>query len=265
MRVEQLRSHYTQQRERAARLAGELIDIPRRAILLNEIFLDSGGNHTFSTMAAHGALWAFRFFEVGGQLGRIIAWRYFYNPQERAFRLGLLNQFAEGFREVNRQVFIDTFSNYYFTRDYGRETGAEQIVQPSLLEALNRVHAARESGQSLDASQKREIFEQSLQWEQELTVAPGVQKTVSQFACPVMVTLCTKPIVRFAYFPRLNYMFFRDFRDKTERIQKGLLAYELAARRGWDDVVASQRNYGLLPAEFFAAPRDCARNMSERI
>ena len=66
------------------------------------------------------------------------------------------------------------------------------------------------------------------------------------------VLLCTKPFVRFAYFPRMTYILFRNFADKSERIEKGLRAYDLAARRGWDRVVASQRDYKLLPADFFA-------------
>jgi hypothetical protein len=261
MNLEHLESLYRLQKGRATQLAGNLADIPRRAILLNRIYLDSGENHAFSQMAAHGALWAYRFFEVGGRLGKIIAWRYFHNSGERAYRLGLLNQFAEGFREVNRLVFIDTFTNFYFTREHGREPGADQLIQPSLLEALNRVHRARETGAGLNAAEKKEVFEQSFFWEQELTVAPGVQKTVSQFECPIMVALCTKPFVRFAYFPRLSYIFFRNFADKAERIEKGMRAYDMAARRGWARVVASQRDYGLLPSAFFASPRDFSEQL----
>src|SRR5580700_7263571 len=111
MDLEHLQSLYARQKERSTQLAGDLLDIPRRAVLLNEIYRDSGENHAFSQIAAHGALWAYRFFEVGGRLGRIFAWRYFYNSGERAYRRGLLNRFAEGFREVNRLVFIDTFTN----------------------------------------------------------------------------------------------------------------------------------------------------------
>ena len=261
MNFDQLESLYSRQKELASQAAGDLTDIPRRAVLLNEIYLDSGENHTFSQIAAHGALWAYRFFEVGGRLGRIIAWRYFYNSRERAFRLGLLNQFAEGFREVNRLVFIDTFTNYYFTREYGREAGADQLIQPSLLEALNRVHQARQTSESLSAAQKKEVFEQSFFWEQELTVAPGVQKTVAQFECPIMVALCTKPFVRFAFFPALNYILFRNFADKAERIDKGMRAYDMAARRGWVRVVNSLRDYRLLPGDFFASPRGYAAQL----
>jgi hypothetical protein len=261
MNLEHLESLYKRQKNWATQAAGNLVDIPRRAVLLNEIYLDSAKNHTFSQIAAHGALWAYRFFEVGGRLGKIISWRYIYNSRERTYRLGLLNQFAEGFREVNRKVFIDTFTNYYFTREHGREPGADQLIQPSLLEALNRVHRAREVGEGLSAAEKKNVFDQSFFWEQELTVAPGVQKTVSQFECPIMVALCTKPFVRFAYFPRMSYIFFRNFADKAERIDKGMRAYDMAARSGWGRVFTSQRDYRLLPGAFFASPRDYAAQL----
>jgi hypothetical protein len=263
MNLEQLQVLYDHQKERATQLAGDLADIPRRVVLLNEIYLDSRGNHAFSQIAAHGALWAFRFFEVGGRLGKIVSWRYFHNSQERAFRLGLLNRFAEGFREVNRLVFIDTFTNYYFTREYGRELGSEQIIQPSLLEALNRVHRAREAGQEFNDRERKDVFEQSFYWEQELTVAPGVEKTVSQFECPIMVALCTKPVVRFAYFPRMSFIFFRNFAEKNERIEKGLRAYDTAARSGWNRVFESQKDYGLLPSSFFTSPREHAGELMD--
>src|SRR5262245_25140475 len=95
-------------------LAGGLEEIPRRAARLHGLYQDSGGNHAFPLIAAHGALWAFGFFEVGGSLGRFIARRYFYSARERAYRLGILADFAEGFRRVNRQVCIDTLTNYHF-------------------------------------------------------------------------------------------------------------------------------------------------------
>ena len=96
-----------------------------------------------------GALWAARYFEVGGRLGRFIAGRYFYNSRERAFRLGILQRFAEDFRRVNRQVCIDTYANYTFTREFGEHSPARDLLPANLLDALNRVHAARRAGREL--------------------------------------------------------------------------------------------------------------------
>lgn len=261
MDLQQLQAAYAAQKQDATQVAGDLLDIPRRAILLDAMYRDSGGNHVFPQLAAHGALWAYRFFEVGGRLGRMIAYRYFYHSKERAYRLGLLDQFAEGFRRVNRQVFIDTWTNYHFVARYGQESGAEQIIQPSLLQALNQVHDARVSQAALSEAQKRAVFEQSFHWEQELTVAPGVGEAINHFDCPIMIALCTKPIVRFAYFPRYRFLWFKNFADKQERIEKGMRAAELAFRAGWDQVRGSMQSYQILPAEFWASPPEYAAQL----
>src|SRR5262245_24896795 len=175
MELEALRSIYDQMKAETAQRVGGLEEIPRRVALLHGLYLDSGGNHTFPQIAAHGALWAQGFFEVGGSLGRFIARRYFYSARQRAYRLGILQQFAEDFRVVNRQVCIDTITNYRFAREHGREPEAGKVVPPELLRALNLVHQAREAGESLSENDKRAVFRASFYWEQELTVAPGVK------------------------------------------------------------------------------------------
>ncbi|MCY2966952.1 MAG: hypothetical protein NT069_25520 [Planctomycetota bacterium] len=245
----QLQQEFDALRAQSVEQAGELYDIPRRVKLLMETYDDSRGNHAFFQIAAHGALWATGYFEVGGSVGQFMARRYFYNATERTFRLGLLNQFAERFRAINRLVCIDTVTNYRFTKQFGREPGAERLVAPPLLEALNTVHAARERGLQLDEPAKRKVFEQSFLCEQEITVAPGVAEAVAGFDCKILRTICLRPLVRFSFFPRCNYMIFRDFSNKAERIEKGLRAYDRAAAAGWNRVRESMRDYRL-PAAF---------------
>jgi hypothetical protein len=249
-----LQATHDRLRAEATQLAGDLGDIPRRVALLHGMYLDSGGNHTFPQIAAHGALWAHGFFEVGGSLGRFIARRYFYTARERALRLAILQEFAEDFRRVNRQVCIDTLANYEFARLHGAEPEAGKVLPPELLRALNLVHAARVAGQPLGEAEKQEVFRTSFYWEQELTVAPGVQKAIDKFQCRVMRFLCLHPVVRFAYFPRLRYLLFRNFGDTSERIARGLQAYHFARRGGWGRVVQTMASYGVLPASFFADP-----------
>lgn len=252
----EIQAVYARLKTEAEQMAGDLLDIRRRAAILHNIYLESGENHVFPQIAAHGALWAYRYFEVGGKLGQTIAYRYFYNRDERAYRLGLLNSFAEGFRRVNRLVCIDTYTNFHFTREHGEQAGAEEVVHPELLDALNRVHAAKRAERALTEDEKQGVFQASFKWEQEITVAPGVAEAVAGFDCPILRGLCLKPLVRFAYFPALKYIFFRDFSSKEERIAKGFKAYDLARRGGWSRVVNTMKSYRLLPAEFFAAPRE---------
>jgi hypothetical protein len=254
MNLEELKERYAELKSEATDLAGGLEAIPRRVVILDHLYRDSGGNHAFSLIAAHGALWASGYFEVGGALGRFIARRYFYNPTERAYRLGLLQEFAEGFRKVNRQVCIDTYANYYFAKNYGELPAAEQIISPSLLDALNRIHAARRAQDRLAPAEARRCFEQSFRCEQEETVAPGVKAAVSGFECPFMKFLCLRPFVHFAYFPWLRYLFFRDFSDQEERIAKGMRAFDFAQGAGLPQVRDALRRYKIMPPRFFEDP-----------
>jgi hypothetical protein len=260
--VPTLRRRYDELKAEATLLAGDLLDIPRRAAILHDLYRDSKGNHTFSLMAAHGALWAYSYFETWGSLGRLIARRYFYNPAERAYRLGLLGEFGEGFRRVNRQVCIDTYTNYRFTKQHGHLPGAEELVPAPLLDALNRVHAASRSGQALSPSGRRAVFEQSFRCEQEVTVAPGVQAAIRAFECRIMQFLCLRPVVRFSYFPRFRYLVFRNFAEQEERIAKGMLAFDLAERTGWDHVSRALDIYKVVPRPDLDAPEPLPRSGS---
>ncbi len=249
-----LRALYDEIKADSALLAGGLLDIPRRGLILHHIYVDSGRNHSFSLIAAHGALWAQGYFEAGGSLGRLIGRRYFYNRKEKAYRLGLLRRFAEDFRQVNRQVCIDTYANYEFTKRYGREPGADAVIPPPLLDALNRVHAARAAGRRFSADESRRAFEQSFRCEQEVTVAPGVAAAIQAFECRIMRFLCLRPLVRFAYFPPFRYLWFRNFADQAERIDRGLRAYDVAAHAGWDRVEAALADYAVMPPELLEDP-----------
>lgn len=249
-----IQAAYEDLRRQSAALAGSLLEIPRRVVILSHIYHDSGGNHAFSQIAAHGALWARGYFEVAGTLGRLIGRRYFYNPQERAYRLGLLQEFAEGFRRVNRLVCIDTYANYLFTQRFGHLSAAADVLPANLLDALNRVHRARQRGQRLPPQELRDVFLQSFLCEQELTVAPGVKEAVAGFDCRILKFLCLRPLVRFAYFPRCRYLFFRDFSDTGERIDKGLRAFDYAARMGWDHVHNAMHSYGRMNRQLHQSP-----------
>ena len=245
---------YSELKVEAARLAGGPGDMPQRVALLHSIFEDSGHNHAFPEVALHGALWAYGFYERRGAVSRMISYRYFYDREERARRAYMLFEFSQGFKEANRSVFMDTYANYYFTKRHGEVPGAEEVVAPRLLDALNRVHHAARSNRSLSARERGEVFETALLFEQETTVGPKVKEEVSKFDCPILTRIVLKPIVRFMYFPRLTALRFRDFGNTDERIEKAVLSYELAERMGWAHVADCIRYHGVLPERFFADP-----------
>lgn len=248
--AEDMDGRYTELRHRAIELAGEPGDIVKRVMVLHQIYQDSRGNHAFPLIALHGALWAKGFFDTGGALYRIISQRYFYDPRERQYRQGLLQSFAENFKIANRQVFIDTYTNYYYTKGAEEPISGSTELSQELFPRLVRMHALTQQGASCNPSQMRELFESALLCEQETTVAPAVQAAVAQFECPILRGLILKPVVRFRYFPRLKYFFFRDFSSKEERIRRAISSYDLAEKIGWHRVRASMAEYGALPDDF---------------
>ena len=114
----------------------------------------------------------------------------------------------------------------------------------------------------MTADERRNVFQQSLLWEQELTVAPGVKDAIEAFDCPFMRALCMRPVVRFSFFPWCRFLWFRNFYDTHERIGKGLQAYDFAQAAGWDHVVDSMRSYGLLSETALANPQEHYRNLT---
>jgi hypothetical protein len=249
-------------RREAIRVAGGPGDIPQRVALHHSIFLDSNRNHCFPEVALHGALWAFAFYERRGAVSRMISYRYFYDAEERASRAYMLFQFSQGFKEANRSVFVDTYTNYFFTKAHGEEPGADEVIAPELLDALGRVHHAARSGRRLSRRERADVFETSLRFEQEATVGPKVREEVAKFECPVLTAIVLKPVVRFAYFPRLTFMLFGDFGDTDERIEKAVRSYELAEAAGWHRVADRIRLSGLLPPSFFGDPAAYAAELT---
>jgi hypothetical protein len=256
-----LENRYQELRREATVLAGAPADIPQRAAILHEIYLDSNGNHGFAEIATHGALWGFRFFETTGTLGNLISYRYFYNKSEMKYRHGLLQTFADGFKPANRSVFIDTYSNYYFTKEFGAEKEAETILEPELLGALRQITKAGKAKELLAANVRRKLFQTTLQWEQETTVAPKVREEINKFDCPILKRLVLKPFVRFSYFPRFKLFWFKNFSDTGERIRNAHECFEIAEKVGWTRVFASLEKYDVLDKDFFKHPLDFARSL----
>lgn len=232
-------------RAAAVAYAGEPGDIPQRVKMLHSIFLDSGGNHVFPEVALHGALWAYGYFEEKGKLGKLIQWRYFYSHKERAYRMGLLAGFAQAFKRANRQVFIDTYTNYFFTKEFGHLPEAQQWVAPELLQTLNAIHVANRTGNPLTKAEREKVFLMSLQFEQETSVTPMLEEAFAGFTCPILTWLCMKPVVRFKYFPGRQRFWFRNFRDQQERIAYATTSLRLAEAAGWERVAQAMLGYGV--------------------
>jgi hypothetical protein len=250
--LDELRKAFEDLQADALRLAGGLNDLSQRAAVYHHVFKESGGNHIFPLIAAHGALWARSWFSFGMKLGKILSWQYAFNAETRRDKLSKLEEFANAFRDINRRVCVDVYANFHFTKRYGRHPEAQKVVPADLLQALNRIHAANEAGVELTNDERREVFATHFLAEQQHIVGPTIEKAVAEFDWPLLRTLALRPVIRFAYFRRP--FLFRNFANKGERIEKGLIAFDTAAAAGWINVEQNLRKYDVLPEQFFAKP-----------
>ena len=249
--LEQLQDAYRGLMTEGTRLAGGLADVSQRAATYHHLYEDSGGNHIFPLIAAHGALWSRGYFAKGMKLGSWLAWQFPFSAETRKTQLGRLATFADQFREINRQVCADTYASYHFTARFGDDPGAARFINPPLLAALNTLHDARRGGISLSDDVKRKVFEAHFLNEQQTVVAPRIEEALKAFDWPLMQFLALRPRVQFAYFPNSRAMRFHQFDNTPERIARGLDAFDIAAEAGWRHVVSTLKNYAVLPSTFF--------------
>lgn len=258
-----LRKEEARLRDEATRLAGAPADIPQRVVFLHEIYVDSKGNHAFPEVALHGALWAHDFFrstrllrDFGGLL------------------LGFLNQrslvetvdaFALAIKTTNRQVFIDTYTSYWFTKKYGRHAGASAIVDADVLPSLNKVHAAVASGTPLSAAEKRAVFLATLETERKDSVARMMDEAARDIRPFWLKELMMRPVVQFAYFGPGTAYVFEDFSDRDDRVRCATRAYDLAVKAGWEMVTASMEDYSALPDAYFSDRAGYAAQLRARL
>ncbi|MDD0841341.1 hypothetical protein [Pseudomonas sp. Gutcm_11s] len=231
--------------QEATLLAGALTDLAQRASVYHHLYQDSGGRNVFPLIAAHGALWGAGYFALGMKVGTLLSAQFLFSPDQRRAKLRQLHAFADAFREINRQVCVEAYTAYHFSKLHGDHPGAERYLQPRLLAALNRCHHAQARGEPLAQAERSELFEAFFLWEQEFIVGPAVERALAALDWPL--------IRRVALRPRI------DFASTAERIEKGMRAYELAEQAGLAQVEIDLRRYGVLPQAFF---RDSAEHFA---
>ncbi len=254
MAAELLQRAFEELTDEGTRLAGSLAQLAQRASVYHHLFRASGGNHAFPLIAAHGALWAGGYFRFGLRLGRLLAWQHGFDSEKRRQLLADLDAFADVFREVNRLVCVDTYRNFYFTARFGNHPDAAELVRPTILEALNRLHSARKAGRIYDEAEKHALFRAHFLNEQETVVGPRIAAAVAALDWPLLKSIALRPIIRFAYFPGGGRLWFRNFTDTEERIRQGERAFQLASAVGWKYVERSLERYAVLPAAVLANP-----------
>jgi hypothetical protein len=247
-----LRAEYERLQQEGTLLAGRLTDLTQRATVYRQLFRDSGRNHVFPLIAAHGALWAKGYFQWGLRLGRKLVWQYFHSPKKRTKQLAALDAFADAFRDINRQVCVDTYANFHFTKRYGADSAA--CVSPDLLAALLKVHDANRAGVELNDAERLQVYTAHFTDEQQRVVGPGIEAALAALDWPLLRFVALRPWVRFAYFPRRQRICFHDFSQQAERVTNGRRAFDLGAEVGWDAVELALTRYALLSDRFFTQP-----------
>jgi hypothetical protein len=250
--LDELRKAFEKLQADGLRLAGGLNDLSQRSTVYHHVFKESGGNHIFPLIAAHGALWARSWFSFGMELGKVLSWQYALNAETRRNKVAKLEEFANVFRDINRRVCVDVYANFHFTKRYGKHPDAAKVIPGDLLQALNQIHTANKNGVELSDDERREVFTAHFLNEQQHIVGPTIEKAVTEFDWPLLRTIALRPLVSFAYFRRP--FVFRNFASREERIAKGLAAFNVAADVGWANVEQALRNYDVLPEQFFAKP-----------
>ena len=251
-------------RRQATVLAGGLGDLAQRASVYHHLFKHSGANHCFPLLAAHGALWAGGYFRLGMRVGSILSWGQVIAGDDRSRQelMKRLTKLANDFRDINRRVCVETYFIYYLSSTDLLLPAAERSIPLDLLDHMARCHAARREGRTLSSRERRSLFEAFFLWEQATIVGPAVAQAFNEFDWPIVKAMAQRPKISFAYFPRSAPLVFRDFSDTDERIEKGLMAFDLAEAAGWDNVDDKIRSYGILPPGFSIDPNSYFRNLA---
>ena len=242
-------------RARATALAGKTGDLIQRASVYHHLYADSGGNHSFPLLAAHGALWASGYFRKGMRFGSLVAGGRRLLGDDADLLMTTLKIFAEEFRDINRRVCVETFFIYRLTSNPNLIEAAERLIPERLLAEMDRCHHARRTGRSLSDTERRALFEGFFLWEQEHIVGPAIKQAFATFDWPLIRKMALRPKIRFSYFDHTP-LAFRNFNDTNERIEKGLAAFDRACKSGWSEVERALDDYSVMPLKFAADPQE---------
>ncbi|MBX9899990.1 MAG: hypothetical protein K2Y28_04320 [Burkholderiaceae bacterium] len=245
---------YENLRQRGAKLAGGIGDLSRRACVYHHLYADSGGRNVFPLIAAHGALWAAGYFNMGIRAGKFLSLGQAFNEKRRCNLIKSLDEFADKFRDINRRVCAESYAIYHYTKIYGYSDAIEQVIGKDFLEIICQSHEASQLGLNFEKKSRAQLFFTFFHWEQENIVAPSINSAYEQFKWELIKSLALRPKIEFSYFGKSHALQFVNFSSKEERIVRGFQAYERAEQVGLDSVEEALSLYKVLPKEFILNP-----------
>jgi hypothetical protein len=221
----------------AEELSGTSLDAPRRAVLYYSLYEESAGNFMFPLVATHGSLWGVRHTRrVEAVLRRL-------RPLSRHGSVDRWIAALDAVRDVNRRVFVEIYTTFYFTRFYGRHPAAAELVHPDVLARYNQVHEAVAAGVPLSVEARRDVYFDVFVHEQDDIVDPGVLRAAREAGSPLLLKALQRVRPRFTYFPPGERLRFTDFTDVEQRNREGLRALAFAEQVGPERVFEAMREY----------------------
>lgn len=235
--VERLRADWERLNAEAERASGTTLSKRERAATYFRIYEDSAGNFMFPLVATHGSLWGVTHTE------RLERWlRRTALPLSRHGRVQGWIDALDAVRDINRRVFVEIYTTFYWTRLHGHHVDASTFVDPELLTVYNRVHDAIDSEVQLSRQVRREDYYTVFVHEQDDIVDPGIQAAMEGVdRWLVRAMRVVRP--RFAYFPRRERLRFTDFTDVEQRNREGLRALDFAEEVGAERVREAMAEY----------------------
>lgn len=231
-----LRERWDALHRQAEALGGTSESAPDRALAYFQLYQESGGNFMFPLVATHGSLWG-----VSHTL-RLQRWLGRLTPLSRRGRVQRWLDSLEAVRDINRRVFIEIWTTWHFTAQFGTELEARELVHPEVLALYNELHRARREGRLLPVHDRERIYYQVFLHEQDQIVDPGIQEAVRTSGSR-MVEVFRRVSPRFRYFPAGRRLWFTDFTDVAQRNREGLRALRFAEQVGAERVRQAMCDY----------------------
>lgn len=209
----------------ATERAGPAANLCKRAVQYHHIYRESGGIFCFALIAAHGAVWAQWYLKVA-RIGAMV--------------LAAYDRRGPGTMRT-RMAHFTAYTVLHFAKEGLDDDVLVDDLPDDIVIETRRLLRKQMAGGIATTAEKRALYEAFFRWEQDNAVEHGVDAAIAAFDWPLMRGLCLRPWVWFSYFRLGGSLNFKDFSDADERIEKGLLAFDGAALRGWDKVDQSLR------------------------
>ncbi len=214
--------------ERAEVAAGRPESLRTRAQSYLDIYNASGGVCVFALIAAHGAIWASWYLVCAKLAAMAFALVDPTSKYRPIYRYRRFADYVGALKDINRTVMIATYVIVHGIREHG----PERLISEGFPSDLVQDYAQLMGDDDRDSTALRDLYHRHFLWEQERVVSSTLDYAFARFDWPFMSGICQRPWVWFSYFRLGRSMNFRKFTDQSERVEKGLVAFDRADALG---------------------------------